>query len=68
MTHPPWLAIDWLGGLLWSASVLEVIWHTFSAEITNAKGELCNEGEATYFLMNEEKAKEMGFLHCEVEE
>jgi hypothetical protein len=39
-----------------------------SAEITNAKGELCNEGEAIYFLMNEEKAKEMGFLHCEVEE
>ena len=30
-----------------------------SAEITNSKGELCNEGEAIYFLMNEEKAKEM---------
>ena len=39
-----------------------------SAEITNSKSELCNEGEAIYFLMNEEKAKEMGFLHCEVEE
>jgi acyl-coenzyme A thioesterase PaaI-like protein len=39
-----------------------------SAEITNSKGELCNEGEAIYFLMNDEKAKEMGFLHCEVEE
>ena len=26
------------------------------------------EGEAIYFLMNEEKAKEMGFLHCEVED
>ena len=39
-----------------------------SAEITNSKGELCNEGEAIYFLMNEEKAREMGFLHCEVEE
>ena len=39
-----------------------------NAEITNSKGELCNEGEAIYFLMNEEKAKEMGFLHCEVEE
>ena len=25
-----------------------------SAEITNSKGELCNEGEAIYFLMNEE--------------
>ena len=39
-----------------------------SAEITNSKGELCNEGEAIYFLMNQEKAKEMGFLHCEVED
>ena len=39
-----------------------------SAEITNSKGELCNEGEAIYFLMNEEKAKEMGFMHCDVEE
>ena len=39
-----------------------------SAEITNSKGELCNEGEAIYFLMNQEKAKEMGFLHCDVEE
>ena len=32
------------------------------------KGELCNEGEAIYFLMNEEKAKKMGFLHCELED
>jgi hypothetical protein len=39
-----------------------------NAEITNSKGELCNEGEAIYFLMNQEKAKEMGFLHCDVEE
>ena len=38
-----------------------------SAEITNSKGEVCNEGETIYFLMNEEKAKEMGFLHSEVE-
>ena len=38
-----------------------------SAEITNSKGELCNEGEAIYFLMSQEKAREMGFLHCEVE-
>jgi len=29
---------------------------------------LCNEGEAVYFLTNQEKAKEMGFLHCEVED
>jgi hypothetical protein len=39
-----------------------------NAEITNSKGELCNEGEVVYFLMNQEKAKEMGFIHCEVEE
>lgn len=37
------------------------------AEIVNSEGELCNEGEAIYFLMNQEKAKEMGFLQCEVE-
>jgi hypothetical protein len=39
-----------------------------SAEITNSQGEVCNEGEAIYFLMNPEKAREMGFLQCEVEE
>ena len=39
-----------------------------NAEITNSKGELCNEGEAIYYLMNQEKAKEMGFIHCDVEE
>ena len=39
-----------------------------NAEIMNSKGEVCNEGEAIYFLMNQEKAKEMGLLHCEVEE
>lgn len=38
-----------------------------SAEITNSEGELCNEGEAIYYLMNQEKAKEMGFLQCDVE-
>ena len=39
-----------------------------NAEIINSIGEVCNEGEAIYFLMNQEKAKEMGFLHCDVEE
>ncbi len=38
------------------------------AEILNSQGELCVEGEATYFLMNQEKAREMGFINCEVEE
>jgi len=39
-----------------------------NAEIINSKGEVCNEGEAVYFLMNQVKAREMGFLHCDVEE
>ena len=39
-----------------------------SAEITNSQGEVCNEGEAIYFLMPPEKAREMGFLQCDVEE
>ena len=38
------------------------------AEIKNAADELCVEGEAVYFMMNEEKAREMGFRHCDVEE
>ena len=38
------------------------------AEITNNQGELCNEGETIYFLMNPEKAKEMGFHYCDVED
>ncbi|MBO7417779.1 MAG: PaaI family thioesterase [Bacteroidaceae bacterium] len=38
------------------------------AEITNSEGQLCVEGEATYFLMNAEKAQTMGFITCEVEE
>jgi len=38
------------------------------AEITNAEGEICTEGEAVYFLMNQEKAQEMGFKQCEVED
>ena len=39
-----------------------------SAEIINSQGEVCNEGEAIYFLMNQEKALEMGFRECKVEE
>ncbi len=38
------------------------------AEITNSQGEVCTEGEATYFMMNKEKAEDMGFRRCEVEE
>ena len=38
------------------------------AEIFNSAGELCTEGDATYFLLSPEKSAEMGFLRCEVEE
>jgi len=38
------------------------------AEILNSKDELCVEGETTYFLMSPEKAKDMGFLYCDVED
>ncbi|MBR1789974.1 MAG: PaaI family thioesterase [Bacteroidaceae bacterium] len=38
------------------------------AEIRNSEGDLCVEGEAVYFLMNQERAHEMGFTHCDVEE
>ena len=38
------------------------------AELTNSKGELCVEGDATYFMMDQKKAEEMGFLHCDVED
>ena len=37
------------------------------AEILNAQGEVAVEGEATYFLMPPERAREMGFLPCRVE-
>ena len=39
-----------------------------NAEILNASGEVCTEGSAVYFLLGEEKAREMGFEHCNVEE
>jgi len=38
------------------------------AEISNSQGELCVEGECTYFLLNEDKAREMGFMRCETED
>lgn len=38
------------------------------AEVTLSNGDLCAAGDATYFLMNEEKAKEMGFRYCKVED
>ena len=36
-------------------------------EIRNSQDELCTEGDAIYFTMNQEKAREMGFTHCDCE-
>lgn len=38
------------------------------ATVANSDGEVCVEGDVTYFMMNEEKAREMGFSQCDVEE
>lgn len=38
-----------------------------SAELLNTAGELCVEGNVTYFMLGEEKSKEMGFEYCAVE-
>lgn len=36
-------------------------------EIENSKGEVCTEGEAVYFTVSQEKAREMGFTRCDTE-
>ncbi|MBQ8047136.1 MAG: PaaI family thioesterase [Prevotella sp.] len=41
---------------------------TIEAVIENSRGEVCSKGEATYFTFTEEKAREMGFTHCDVED
>lgn len=38
------------------------------AAISNSKGEICVEGEATYFLMKPQQAVEMGFAPCKTED
>ncbi len=40
---------------------------TIHVSVENAHGELCAEGDAVYFAVGEEKAREMGFTHCDVE-
>ncbi len=40
---------------------------TIKVVIKNAEEETCAEGEAIYFAMNDEKAREMGFTECELE-
>ena len=36
-------------------------------EVENAHGVVCAEGDATYFVLSEEKSAEMGFVQCDVE-
>ncbi len=36
--------------------------------VKNSLGEVCCEGRATYFCMNGERARAMGFESCDVEE
>lgn len=36
-------------------------------EVENAHGVVCAEGDATYFVLSEEKSAEMGFTCCDVE-
>ena len=38
------------------------------AEVLNGKGEICTEGDATYYLLDEERSRQMGFTACGVEE
>lgn len=35
--------------------------------VENAHGEVCAEGDATYCVLDEQKSREMGFEHCNVE-
>ena len=35
--------------------------------VTNFKGDVCAEGDATYFMLSAEKSKAMGFKECRVE-
>ncbi|MCD8297404.1 MAG: PaaI family thioesterase [Prevotella sp.] len=40
---------------------------TIDVTIENAKGELCNTAQATYFAFDKQKALSMGFTSCDVE-
>lgn len=41
---------------------------TIDVRIEDSKGETCIEGRATYFAFDREKAREMGFTSCDVED
>lgn len=38
------------------------------ATIKNANAELCVEADSVYYAMNQEKSREMGFKHCDVDD
>ena len=40
---------------------------TIHVTVENAHNEVCAEGEVSYFVLSEEKSREMGFTHCDVE-
>ncbi|MCH4148783.1 MAG: PaaI family thioesterase [Prevotella sp.] len=41
---------------------------TMKATIENNNAEVCVEADVVYYAMDAEKAKEMGFTHCDVED
>ena len=43
-------------------------WISMDAVIENANGEVCVEGSAIYYAFDKEKAREMGFEQCDVED
>ena len=50
-----------------------LVWHrhnlaNIEAKIFNEKGEVCTEANATYFTFAQDKAEQMGFTPCELEE
>jgi len=42
-------------------------YYTIQVELTNDKGELCDEADAIYYVQSQDKAKEIGFPGCKVE-
>ncbi len=40
---------------------------TVHVTLENAQNQLCAEGDVTYYAMNEDKSREMGFTTCDLE-
>lgn len=41
--------------------------HTIHVTLENERGEICDEADALYYAMSQDKAKEMGLTECKVE-